>query len=473
MPTSPTPTPTRRSPGVTLEEVEDEENRNAPPRLSTPSPRSLPPCTSPPQPPASSPRPPTRRSPGVVLEEVEDEENRNAPPRLSTPPPPSPTPPVASNLTAPTLPGIPTPNPVSATGGSQPGTKARKKKKVNQTATNKDTPNPASSSAPKSTTGASNSKSDAEKAARNARRRERRKAKKEQEKEKESTGAARAEGEGFDNDNDNEDDVHGRGCSGIVEKERIEYLEEMLPAYLALGNRTREKAAFWEAFPVEYFELFQIELYPPPPSVMAPLPTLTEAQFKKLSSAQRDARKKAEKRRVSSDEQRVIDQIKRWFYYRQGKVSATSMFDRWLARMRRCPKPPRKLTLAQFLQHHPEHKDAIKVLSRETCQADRLPMRAEAAREYVEEMEPSRVLELEAERDEQYKLALENWQTSDAAEAGADLDAQEQQRCRENFPRCFQPLLDAVSRYTGMSIFLMGGLELDHPNEGKAFDAVT
>ncbi|KAL0562778.1 hypothetical protein V5O48_019301, partial [Marasmius crinis-equi] len=248
----------------------------------------------------------------------------------------------------------------------------------------------------------------------------------------------------------------------------------MLPTYLALGNRTREKAAFWEAFPVEYFELFPVDLYPPPTVTMAELPELTEAQRKKMTKKQKDNRKKAEKRRALSPEQRVIEQIKRWFFYRQGKVSTKTILDKYLQQMKRCPKPPRKLALAQFLQHHPDHKAAIVALSEETGPLDRLPERAKAAGYYVEGLSPERVLELEAERDEQYRRALENWRMTDAPDAGEeDPDEQEQRQCRENFPRVFQPLLDAVSRYTGMSLFLMGGLELDHPDEGKAFDAVS
>ncbi|KAL0573810.1 hypothetical protein V5O48_008137 [Marasmius crinis-equi] len=192
---------------------------------------------------------------------------------------------------------------------------------------------------------------------------------------------------------------------------------------------------------------------------MAPLPELTEAQRKSLTGKQKEARRKAEKQRSQSDERRVVEQIKRWFWYRQGKISTKNTFDSYIARMKRCPKPPRKLLLAQFLQHHPDHKPAVVALSEETIYLDRLPMRAKAAKIYVEGLPAERVLELEAERDDQYRLALETWHTSDLDGDGKvpDLDAQEQQRCRENFLQIFQPLLDAVSRYTGIMCSMPDG----------------
>ncbi|KAL0564142.1 hypothetical protein V5O48_017913 [Marasmius crinis-equi] len=59
------------------------------------------------------------------------------------------------------------------------------------------------------------------------------------------------------------------------------------------------------------------------------------------------------------------------------------------------------------------------------------------------------------------------------AEITEDFSPEDQAKCRENLPRVLQPLLNAVSRYTGMSLFLQGGLELDHPDQGMEYDTVS
>ncbi|KAL0568057.1 hypothetical protein V5O48_013930 [Marasmius crinis-equi] len=126
--------------------------------------------------------------------------------------------------------------------------------------------------------------------------------------------------EAISNDEDN-GLVHGRGLSGIVKRERLDWLESLLPSYFELGKGSQEKADFWEAFPSQYFPLFPKSKYLAPPSTLEPLPPLTEKHFKKLSRSEKAARKKKEARCTESEEQHIIAQCKRWFWYCQNKSS--------------------------------------------------------------------------------------------------------------------------------------------------------
>ncbi|KAL0564156.1 hypothetical protein V5O48_017895, partial [Marasmius crinis-equi] len=185
-----------------------------------------------------------------------------------------------------------------------------------------------------------------------------------------------------DEDEDNEDNfseiLRGRGLSGIVEKERVEWLESMLPSYLALGNCVREKTEWWEAFPPQYFSLFPLSKYPAPPMTLEPLPVLSKEKLKKMSRSQKNARKKKEQRRAATDEQRTIAG--------RSNKGQQSNLDKFFRQLKICPKPPKKLPLYQFLMNHPKHQDTIKDNSEETGEEDRLPERTKAARDYVESL---------------------------------------------------------------------------------------
>ncbi|KAL0573745.1 hypothetical protein V5O48_008206 [Marasmius crinis-equi] len=422
---------------ASIEEVQDEDTIGQPPRLTSPRP--------------SSPSRPRSNRNSVSLEEDEDEDNVCLPSRH-----PSPT--------------QKSPNPSSSTSQSPP--KSSEPTGSASSLPKPPTPPPPPDSGPKISTSApfASTKTSAQGTTDAA---ASKKPKKKKKKNKDVSDAPALDP--VSDDEDTEDVLHGRGLSGIVEKERVEWLESLLPTYLNLGKASKEKSDFWEAFPAQYFSLFPISKYPAPASTLEPLPELTEEQRKKMTGSQKKARKKKEARRAQSDEQRVVAQCQRWFWYRQNKNGRDQhcAFDKYMRRLRTIPQPPRKLTTAQFLMVHPDHRDAIRALSDETGDEDRLPERNKAAREYTEALEPVDRLRLEAERDAQYVRAMEQWNLSDAEEVVEEFSPEDQSRCRENLPRVLQPLLNAISRYTGMSLFLQGGLELDNPELGQDYDTIS
>ncbi|KAL0567188.1 hypothetical protein V5O48_014807 [Marasmius crinis-equi] len=270
---------------------------------------------------------------------------------------------------------------------------------------------------------------------------------------------AAEEGQGKENKKEDEGDREDEGEDeedelkniSTIHPEKVAYFEALLPTFLALPARSREKNVFWEAFPPPFLARFPLDKYPAPSDTLSPLPELSAAQRQVLTRQQKDARKKAERRRRLMPEQRAVEQAKRWFLYQQAKGGRrANKMDRYLKKqLYSGSNPPCKLPIGQFITSHPDHK------------------RKEYLRDGLSEEEKKQLVQ---ERDERFELRRANWKADSPSD---DISLEEQAVFRENLPRVLQPILEACSRFTGMSLFLQGGVELDHPDQASEFDVLS
>ncbi|KAL0571332.1 hypothetical protein V5O48_010630 [Marasmius crinis-equi] len=292
----------------------------------------------------------------------------------------------------------------------------------------------------------------------------------------EEEGEVEKDGEGEaekdkDKERDGDDEELSEKGISTIHPDKVAFFETLLPAFFALSSRSREKTKFWEGFPAQFFAKFPLDKYPAPEDTLKPLPAISEAKWKTMTRREKDNHKKKEKRRTFTPEQRAVEQAKWWFLHQQNKGSRhDSKMNVFFKNYRPGRAPPRKLAIEQFLTSHPEHKNEIASMSAETSKRDRLSCRSKAAKQYIQDLPEEDVKRLVGERDEQYEAKRAHWAVPDGS---MNLDSEEQAGYQQNLPRLLQPILDACSHFTGMSIFLQAGLELDHPDEACEFDVLS
>jgi hypothetical protein len=131
----------------------------------------------------------------------------------------------------------------------------------------------------------------------------------------------------------------------------------------------------------------------------------------------------------------------------------------------------------------PKYRETIKDMSDETGVEDRLACRNRAAVRLIEQMSDEEREEVTQARDDLHEESVGAWTSFQMMKDG-DYDVSEEtqaeyvpyfeganyadtrQRCRNGLTRLLQPILDLLRKLTGLSFFLVAGLEYDYPDGG-------
>lgn len=97
------------------------------------------------------------------------------------------------------------------------------------------------------------------------------------------------------------------GNPGHFSGERLSYLEDSLPRYLAFELKSKAKADFLRDFMPEFLDLFPVDQYPLPPRRETQLEEKTDAELKAMNVNQRKSYKQAMARRNRPDSNRLRD----------------------------------------------------------------------------------------------------------------------------------------------------------------------
>ncbi|KAK1223881.1 hypothetical protein PQX77_013247 [Marasmius sp. AFHP31] len=92
------------------------------------------------------------------------------------------------------------------------------------------------------------------------------------------------------------------------------------------------------------------------------------------------------KRSNMTDGERLLEMVKSWFRWRQGKLNGYGPFKKFLEDMEKPQRRLRKRQGCNILLGDPKYDKAIKEKSKETGPHDRLSCRLQAAREIIAEM---------------------------------------------------------------------------------------
>lgn len=97
------------------------------------------------------------------------------------------------------------------------------------------------------------------------------------------------------------------GNPGHFSGERLKYLEDSLPRYLAFELKSKAKADFLRDFMPDFLDLFPVEQYPLPPRRETQLEEKTEVEIQAMNTKQRKLYKQAAARRDRPDSNRLRD----------------------------------------------------------------------------------------------------------------------------------------------------------------------
>ncbi|KAL0567759.1 hypothetical protein V5O48_014234 [Marasmius crinis-equi] len=272
-----------------------------------------------------------------------------------------------------------------------------------------------------------------------------------------------------------------RGAQSHYTSEQVAFFEMKIPIYQALGNSRTKIAQFWLDFFPEYLERFPEATDHNPGTRKREDPALDidKDTLKLMEVDEQRNLNKHVKRFNREDEERRRDAVKNHFHYlrtKQNRYNENPFGASMKKAQKGCGSAPQRLGLPQFVAQHEEFKDVVTEMSAETGRDDRLACRISAAQDLIEMFLPEeheRVLQL---LKDHYLTWMEVYCSVKAPEEENRLDMEkefEKARCRRALARVVGPFLDFVQESMGMAVFFQAGIELDDPEQGRAFDVVS
>ncbi|EEB93034.1 hypothetical protein MPER_08368, partial [Moniliophthora perniciosa FA553] len=268
---------------------------------------------------------------------------------------------------------------------------------------------------------------------------------------------------------DEEDEVGRQGNPGNFSGPILDYLNERLPLYCALGKDTKAKERFFVDFFGNFFQEFPIDRYPPPPR--KPLPPLALKSPEELAAMTAKQRKNYKRKlavRSRTPEGHMIASLKNWFGWRGGanKPKNSIAVSRFLSCVKTKIAAPRRRQPVNVVMSHPDYKNDVKDLSLETGSDDRLPCRKRAAAEYLESLDEqtrSNITDIiEKDYDQRVKVR--------SGEDGVSDEDAQKALYRRSFGNIMQHILDVWTVKTDLKIVVLAGEDLDGKSQ---FDTVV
>ncbi|KAL0565493.1 SERTA domain-containing protein 3, partial [Marasmius crinis-equi] len=271
-----------------------------------------------------------------------------------------------------------------------------------------------------------------------------------------------------------------RGNPGIWKPEQVAYFETKLDEYRSTSGNARSD--FIKDLMPEYLEKFPESEYPYVPTGREqedPGVGMTEESVKAMDGRDRKAYHKRVKRYNRNDQERHRDSIKGWFKHRVRKNNTTtdSPFEAPLRAIKKSKgKAPQRPGLPQFVAGAEEFREEVLAVSKETDDTDRLPCRVSAASKLISQWTEEKVEKAKEMLEEEFVEKCESYSSvmipKDSKEINLE-DEIQKTKCRRALAGIVEPFLNFVRAQTGMAVFFQAGIELDHPDRGRAFDVVS
>ncbi|KAK7021406.1 hypothetical protein VNI00_017357 [Paramarasmius palmivorus] len=268
------------------------------------------------------------------------------------------------------------------------------------------------------------------------------------------------------------------GHPSNFEGKPLEFLQEKLQVYKKLKPRSKARLNFYVDVYAEFKEKFpdyQIRGRKDLP----PLEVLDEEKRAKMSAEEVKewdrSHKRKEQLRARSEEEILRDALKTWFQWHGGSVRAKDKVSvgRFLERVKINDRAPKKQQMTQVVMSHPEYKDMIKGMSKETGRDDRLPKRTKAATAFLKTLTDDQRKILEENAASKYSEAREKWKARKEGADGLEKLQVEQDMYRKSLGRIVQPFLDGLREVTGLDMALLIREDVDGQGEwdGTIFSA--
>ncbi|KAK7022919.1 hypothetical protein VNI00_016858 [Paramarasmius palmivorus] len=255
------------------------------------------------------------------------------------------------------------------------------------------------------------------------------------------------------------------GNPGNFHGKPLEFLHEELKIYRGLKPRSKARSQFYINNFVKFKEKFPDYKLPSRKSP-PPLEELTPEQRGSMSEKEIKEWEKSYKRKLESrernDDECLRDALKTWFQWQGGDVRAKDRISvgRFLQQVKVNDRAPKKKHISQVVMSHPDFKDQVKDLSKETGRDDRLLKRTEAATTFLKTLTEDQRKVLEENINKEYQEAKVLWS---ARKEGSDSEKYRhaQEMYRKSLGRIVQPFLDGLRETTGLDVGLLIGEDVD------------
>ncbi|KAL0566615.1 hypothetical protein V5O48_015391 [Marasmius crinis-equi] len=248
-----------------------------------------------------------------------------------------------------------------------------------------------------------------------------------------------------------------RGNPGNFMGACFQYLEESLPAYVALPSRSKEREHWLRDFIPTFKDLFPLEEYLlPEPKELAPVEELSQEVLDEMDSRDCELHVRKVKRQNATPDTYYMQSIKNWFIWRVMPYPKKddAALRKLLKELDQDLEAPRKQSLDHFVMSHPNHKDAVQEMSDEMGAKDCLANCRVAAKKYLAELSDEEREKIENACQQEYDQAMEQWNSE--MENLSEEEKTERQS-QANFGGAIQPILDSIRRITGLSVVLFAG----------------
>ncbi|KAK7020265.1 SERTA domain-containing protein 3 [Paramarasmius palmivorus] len=267
-----------------------------------------------------------------------------------------------------------------------------------------------------------------------------------------------------DDAEENEEDEggkRGRGKPSHFKGARLVFMQNGLKRYMELKNR-QEKTKFWPSFMAELMAEFPLSKYPIPRSRLTSRETFvekTEDEVNRLSQDGKAAYQRSLKRASATDEELYLQMAKDWMGWHQNAARKSeggtlgAMFRAELEKKKKQIKPQ----FNHFVMKHPEYRTTVVDRSSETGRLDRLPSRAKAVKDLLDDLPEEEIEALKTEYSEVVMALGED----EGDEDDSTPDMAEQKSRRKNFGSFAQDVLNIWRKLTGLNLVLLAGECID------------
>ncbi|KAK7022740.1 SERTA domain-containing protein 3 [Paramarasmius palmivorus] len=253
----------------------------------------------------------------------------------------------------------------------------------------------------------------------------------------------------------------GRGKPSNFTGARLVAMENGLKRYMELKSK-KEKTQFWPLFMSELMEQFPVSKYPIPASRLAGREEFEEKSaedIKAMTPKQREAYQRSARQASATDEELYLQMVKDWIFWKQNmaRKSEGGMTAALLKAELEKKKKQVKPQFNQFVMKHPDYKGRVVDRSSETGCTDRLPKRAQAVKDLLEDIPAEELEALKGEYNELVEALDED--VDEDEQAPPDVAAQRARR--KNFGSLAQDVLNIWRKLTGLNLVLLAGECMD------------
>ncbi|KAK7026657.1 SERTA domain-containing protein 3 [Paramarasmius palmivorus] len=259
----------------------------------------------------------------------------------------------------------------------------------------------------------------------------------------------------------NKSEKRGRGKPSNFSGPCLLAMQKGLARYMELTTR-REKTQFWPSFMAEILAEFPLSQYPIPASCLAGRVSFvekTQEEIQQMTPEQKNTYQRSAKLASATEEELYLQMVKDWIRWQQNTArksdggTTAALFKAELEKKKKQIKPQ----FNHFVMKHPDYRETVVGRSSETGRLDRLPSRAQAVKDLLEELPAEEVDALK----EEYSELLQGLDGDEKDEVEVPADLATQRSRRKNFGSMAQDVLNIWRKLTGLNLVLLAGECID------------